>query len=149
MKATNLIQTIALIGLMSSATAFAGKQDLKIFKTLASVGVQYEQEMSKTYLAVTDIECQTTLQDDRNPECHMTDTAGGNGAGSTLELTGRKARRMINLLAKLNAPSDAGMGHAWISAKGIVCFQAAEGVADGNAAERTTCDITLEQPEQN
>jgi|GEM_PF-6342095 len=132
--------------MMASSSAFAGQKDLKIFKQLLKVGATAEGAMSHVYVSVENISCQTGLQSGES-DCRVHDVNFEGGKGRDLDLNGRKADIILNIIESANAPSDSGMGHMWTEAASISCVQVAAGVVDGNpsAADRTTCTIDIGQ----
>jgi hypothetical protein len=142
MKTCNAL--VAALTLLASTSAFAGVKDLRAFNTLERVGVQTEQFMSQIHLGVDDVECQYSMIA-RDYECHLKDISANDEKGAELNLTGRKAQAVFELLSKHGAISDNGMGHIFLSLASIRCSQAVPGVAEGTAAERTYCDFTAGQ----
>lgn len=138
------MKKFALLAILAlSTTAFAGPKDLKTFKTLLKVGASTEQFMSQVHVALEDIECSYSMVS-KKYSCNLTDSLANEEMGNKLELSGAKAKALFNLLEKSGAQGDSGMGKAYISAKEIRCSQAVAGVADGSAADRTSCTVTLE-----
>ncbi len=134
----NLMTFIATLTV--SATVFAGTKDLKIMNTLENAGADSEQFMSQIHVGLDNVECAYSNVSKRY-DCNMTDIAAKEGQGAPLVLTGKKAKSVYNLLIAAGAPTDNGMGKVFVSSKSIRCSQSVEVVADGSAAERTSCSI--------
>jgi hypothetical protein len=81
-----------------------------------------------------------------NYDCSMTDISANDGQGATLQLTGKKARAVFNILEDAGAKSDNGMGKIYLSLESIRCSQAVKGVAGGSASERTSCTFDVGTP---
>lgn len=134
MKGTLLFFTILTL----SSSVFAGTKDLKVFNVLLKAGASSEQFMSQVHVGLDDIECEYSNLS-KKYDCNMTDISANDGTGGSLVLTGKKAESIFKLLEKNGAQSDNGMGKVFISTKSIRCNQAVSGVADGSAADRTSC----------
>ena len=125
-----------------STNAFAARKDLRVFRSLLSIGMQSEQFMSQAHLGLDDIDCTYSYASERYA-CSLTDISANEGQGAKVELRGHRAYVLFNLLVKAGAPSDSGMGKTGVSAQSIRCTQSVEGVADGSEAERTSCDFNF------
>ncbi|MGZ3788997.1 MAG: hypothetical protein ACXVLQ_10760 [Bacteriovorax sp.] len=129
-----------LVILTASSAVFAGHKDLKVLKTLLKAGASSEQFMSQLHVGLDNVECAySTIS--KAYDCNMTDIFANEEQGASLVLNGRKAKSIFRLLINSGAPSDNGMGKVFVSAKSIRCSQAVKGVADGSAADRTSCTI--------
>lgn len=149
MKTFNLARSAALmiaLTFASSGNVFAASSDYKIFKTLLKVGAQSEQFMSQIHIGLDQVECSYS-NISHNYSCQMTDISAADGQGASLELSGRKAKAVFQLLADAGAQSDSGMGRTYLNANAIRCTQALEFVADGTPAQRTICDFYFESHE--
>jgi hypothetical protein len=131
-----------LTSLCLSSFALAGQKDLAVFNTLLKAGVVADPGMSQLHLGVNLVECAYSNHS-HEFECNLWDISANDGEGVALAFDGRAAKAVFRVLAQAYAPTDSGMGKTFISAKSIRCQQAIKGVADGSAADRTSCSIEL------
>lgn len=134
---------ILAAALSFSTAAFAGTKDLKIFKTLVKIGAENEQFMSQAHLGLDNVECAYSNISGQY-DCNMTDISADGGNGAPLNLVGKKAHKLFDLLAANGAISDNGMGKVFLSVAYIRCTQAVPEVAEGSEADRTWCGIEPE-----
>jgi hypothetical protein len=130
------------LSLFLSTHAFAGQKDLAIFNTLVKVGVIADPGMSQLHVGVNNVECAYSNHS-HEFECNLWDISANDGEGTPRALDGRSAKAVFKMLVRVQAPTDSGMGKTFISAKTIRCQQSVEGVADGSAADRTSCSVEL------
>lgn len=123
-----------------SCSAFAGSKDLKTLNTLLNIGVQSEQFMAQLHVGIDDVECAYSRVSQRT-SCSLIDLSANEGQGSALNLSGKRAAKLLALLVANGAPMDQGMGKLFATAKSIRCTQSVSGVADGTAAQRSSCSF--------
>lgn len=123
-----------------SCSAFAGQKDLKTLNTLLNVGVQSEQFMSQVHVGIDDVECSYSRVSQRT-QCSLNDISANEGQGAILNLSGKKASKLLALLVANGAPTDQGMGKLFASAKSIRCTQSVSVVAEGTPAQRSSCSF--------
>ena len=133
--------TMALsIALTLSSTVFAADQDLQIYNTLVGVGGQSESFMAQSHVGATGIECMYS-NISYESSCTMHDLAANGGQGADITLSDKDAITMMDLIGKLGAESDNGMGKMFIGLVGIRCKQVSQNVSNESEAERTSCQI--------
>ena len=71
----------------------------------------------------------------------MHDLAANGGQGADITLSDKDAITMMDLIGKLGAESDNGMGKMFIGLVGIRCKQVSQNVSNESEAERTSCQI--------
>lgn len=145
MKLTKqLIATV--VSMLTLNTALAQANDMDLFMALSDAGAQWEQNMSKTYVAVTNLSC---VRENPNSEytCEMTDTAPGN-EGQLISVAGELADRLVVAISKRGP--HAPYSQFEINVNSVVCYRIAEGVVDINEGEQAVCTLDIsKQPTLN
>ena len=123
-----------------SSTVFAADQDLQTYDTLVGVGAQSESFMAQDHVGVTGIECMYS-NISYESSCTMHDIAANGGQGADVTLSDKDAVTMMDLIGKLGAQSDNGMGKVYLELAGIQCKQVSQKVSGDSEPERTLCQI--------
>lgn len=139
----NPTAALSLLTLFTAAApAFAGAEDLRVFRGLARAGATLDPAMGHVYIMATDLECAYSYQF-KTHECVFGDSFKGK-----VNLDGAQARRLARLMKSLGASEDAAMGRSYLSIASIQCAQLSKGHSDESATDRTSCTVIV-APEEN